>query len=245
VLSLTAGAAGARAQAGAPVSLDPNIAGQGTSLVLIVDKPVAPLTVSLAPGMRFDRAAAVRGARIGFGRYVMDVKGFLAPGGSTQLVWSLAATLKPPAQKGDLAAVVVTGTLLGADSVASLLVPALGVAVPATTTTTARVVRSAGRIELRLPALPAQLAVAPPVAATPSRLELSLGAVRRVRQTFFHRVRVPTATGGFRILRIRDHRLVGHELLRTPASCSGSWSYRLSAGGQRSVGRIPCVKALS
>jgi hypothetical protein len=67
---LSAGAATARGQAPAPVSLDPNIAGEGTSLVLGVDAPAAPLAVSMPRGSRFDRAAAARGAAIGFGRYV-------------------------------------------------------------------------------------------------------------------------------------------------------------------------------
>jgi hypothetical protein len=243
---LSAGAATARGQAPAPVSLDPNIAGEGTSLVLGVDAPAAPLAISMPRGSRFDRAAAARGAAIGFGRYVEDVQGFLAPGaGSTQLVWSLVAALGKPVHKRDLASVVLTGRLLGADSVSALVQPLLGVPIPATTTTTARLVRSGGRIQLRIGSLPAQIAPAPPATATPSRLELSLSAVRRVRETFFHRVRVPTSTGGVRIRRIRDHRLVGHNLLTAPASCRGSWTYKLRSGGQTSSGPAPCTRPLA
>jgi hypothetical protein len=184
--------------------------------------------------MRFDRRAAARGAQVGFGRYVVDVDGFLpGGGGSTQLVWSLVATLG--SKPGD---VTLAGRLLGADSAAALLQPQLATPIPATTTTVARFARSGGRLEFRLPSLPAAI-------GTPARLELSLSASRRVRETIYHRIRVPTASGGSRIRRIRDHRLVSRDLLRTPARCTGSWSYELRAGGQASTGRIPCLAPLT
>jgi hypothetical protein len=234
------GAGTAHAQANGPVSLDPSNARLGTSLVLGLDAPAGPLTVVLPRGTRFDRRAAAPGGPIGFGRYVMGVQGFLpGGGGTTQLVWSLAATLGKSAGQ-----VTVTATLLGGDSVAALLQPQLGTTVPATTTTQARFARSAGRLEFRLAGLPAQVTPAAPMTATPARLELSLSASRSVRQTFFHRVKVPTASGGFRIQRIRDHRLVTRDLLRTPASCTSSWTYALRAGAQRTTGRIPCLAPL-
>lgn len=221
------------------MSLDPNNARLGTSLVLGVDAPAAPLTVTLPRGTRFDRRAAAPGARVGFGRYVVDVQGFLNPGGTTQLVWALTATLGR--QPGSVS---LAGTLLGADAAAALLAPMLGTPIPATTATTARFTRSAGRLEFRLGALPAQLAPPAPASATPARLELSLNAGRRVRRTFYHRFRVPTAGGGYRIQRVRDHRLVSYDLLRTPARCA-SWTYLLRSGQQRSSGSIPCLPPLT
>jgi hypothetical protein len=222
------------------VSLDPTNARLGTALVLGLDAPAAPLTITLPRGMRFDRGAAAPGARVGFGRYVVDVQGFLADGGgTTQLVWSLAATLgRLPGQ------VTISASLLGADIAVALLQPQLGTTIPATTTTAARFARTGGRLEFRLAGLPAQVGTSPPATVTPARLELSLSASRRVRKTFFHRFRVPTASGGFRIQRVRDHRLISRDLLRTPTRCSSSWTYALRSGGQNSSGRIPCLAAL-
>jgi len=239
-LSLVGGAAIAHAQAPGAVSLDPNNARLGTALVVGLDAPAAPLTVTLPRDTRFNRRAVAPGTRIGFGRYLVNVQDFLVGGGgTTQLVWSLAATLGTTP-----GAVTITGSLLGGDVAAALLQPQLGTTIPASTTTTARFARSGGRLEFRLAELPAQLAPAPPASATPARLELSLSGSRRVRQTFFHRVKVPTASGGFRIQRIRDHRLVSRDLLRTPGRCTSSWTYVLRSGAQRSSGPIPCLAAL-
>ena len=219
--------------------MDPANARLGTALVLGIDHPRGPITVTLPRGMRFDRTAAAPGARVGFGRYVMDVQGFLpGSGGSTQLVWSLVPTL------GRAGQVIVTGSLLGADSVVALLQPQLDLSVPATTTTTARFARSHGRLEFRLPALPAQLAPPAPATVTPARLELSLSAGRQVRKTIFHRIKVPTATGGYRIQRVRDHVLVSRDLLSTPSRCRSSWVYVLRDGAATSTGQIPCLAAL-
>ena len=238
-LSLAAGVATAHAQAPGAVSLDPNNARLGTSLVVGLDTPAAPLTVTMPRDTRFNRRAVAPGTRVGSGRYVMNVQNFLDGAGSTQLVWSLSATLaKAPG------AMTITGTLLGGDMAAVLVQPLLGTRIPSTTTTTARFARSGGRLEFRLADLPAQLVPAPPATATPARLELSLGASRSVRQTFYHRVRVPTASGGSRIQRIRDHRLVSRDLLRTPGRCTSSWTYVLRSGTQRSSGTIPCLAAL-
>jgi hypothetical protein len=129
-----------------------------------------------------------------------------------------------------------------------LLAPSLGAAVPATTTTIGRLVRhTSGRygVELRFDRLPAQLEVLAPITATPSRLDLSLGAVRRIRQNFIRRFRVRTPTGD-EVRKVRDHRLVGHYLFRTPATCNGSWPAELTVGlaGQvkRTSTRIACTK---
>jgi hypothetical protein len=119
--------------------------------------------------------------------------------------------------------------------------------VPATTTTIGRLIRRAsGRYgaELRFDALPAQLAVAPPVTATPSSFELALGAVRRTRQNFVRRFKVRTPTG-YEVRRVRDHRLVGHYLFRTPARCSGAWPVELTVGAggdvKRTSAQVPCT----
>jgi hypothetical protein len=271
-LTLAAGAVGARAQTASPIAFDPNNAALGTALVIAADgtalssggSPASSFAVALPRGTRVDAAArsvlcdrgqAARGtcpleSRIGFGRFVVAVDGY-APGGRTELTWSLDAYLGKPAQRGDVASVVLSATLLGADSVAELLEPALGTTVPRNATTIGRLVRrrsGAYGFDLRFPGLPAQLQVAAPITATPARLELSLSAVRRVRQNFIRRYRIRTPSG-YEVRRIRDHRLVGHELLRTPRTCSGSWPYELTVGFpggvQRSAGRLPCTQALT
>jgi len=269
---VSAGAVGARAQSVSPIAFDPNNAALPTALVITADgtalssdgSTASSLAVALPRGTRVDtaarsvlcsRAQAARGtcpldSRIGFGRFVVAVDDYL-PDGRTELTWSLDAYLGSPAQRGDVASVVLAATLLGADSVATLLEPALGTGVPRTATTVGRLVRrrsGAYGYELRFPALPAALQVAAPATAAPARLELSLSAVRRTRQNFIRRYRIRTPSG-YEVRRIRDHRLVGHELLRTPRSCSGSWPYELTVGFpggvQRSAGRLPCLKALS
>jgi hypothetical protein len=228
-LTLLAGAAGARAQTASPIAFDPNNAALGTALVVAADATqlssggavADSLAIGLPRGARVDTAArsvlcdhgqAARGtcpleSRIGFGRFVVALDGYV-PGGRTELTWSLDAYLGEPAKRGDVASVVLSGTLLGADSVAALLEPSLGTTLPRTATTIGRL----------------------------------------VRQNFIRRYRIRTPSG-YEVRRIRDHRLVGHELLRTPRTCTGSWPYRLTVGFpggvQRNTGRLPCAKALS
>lgn len=271
MLTLGAPTAAARAQAVAPIAFDPVIASQGTSLVLGVDGPAlfsggrlpTSITVSMPRGTTADAAArkqlcsrsqATRGtcpadSKVGFGRYVVGVTGFLAPGGQTQLTWAIDAFLGTRSKPHDVASVVLVAKLLGADSVSTLLVPDLGVAVPTTATSTGRLVRRAtGKygIELLIPGLPVDLQVPAPSTATPARFELNLSAVRQVRENFIHRYRIRTLSG-YVIRKVPDHRLVGHNLLRTPASCSGTWPYELRVafpdGVQRSAGKFACSKA--
>jgi hypothetical protein len=242
---------GVSAQSTGPVTLDPAVARQGTALVVALDAPpsTGAITVRMPKGVTTDtrsrstlcaKSAAARGAcspdsRIGFGRYVMDVAGYLNPGGDTQVTWSIDAFLAHATKHGDTASVVLVAKLLGADSVATLLTPEIGASVPTTAVTSARL---RGR-ELRLPGVPVRFSVSPPATATPLRFELNLSAVRQVRENFIRTVRVPTLTG-YEVRRIKDHRLVGHYLFRAPDRCTGTWSYELQVGAKRSTGRIPC-----
>jgi hypothetical protein len=267
---VSTGAAGAAAQTTAPVALDPSVAGQGTALVVAADatllsrqgQPAGSITLALARGMRVDRAARERlctraqaarsrcpgASRIGFGRLVMSVLGYLPTGGATELAWSLDAYLGTPVRRGDVASVVLQARLLGADSVDLLLEPLIGTSVPRSGRSSGRLVqRASGEmgIELRFAELPVGLGVAAPVSVTPARLELTLSAVRRTRQNFVRRVTVRTPSG-YEIRRIRDHRLIGHHLLRTPERCGGSWPYELRVGFpdgvRRTRGRIDCTQ---
>jgi hypothetical protein len=179
-------------------------------------------------------------SKIGFGRYVVNVAGYLNPGGQTQLTWSIEAYLGRAAKRGDIASVVLVSKLLGADSVAMLLTPELGTSPPSMAIATGRLRPG---IEVRVPAAPVQFSVNPPATATPARFELNLSAVRRTRQNFIRKIKVPTLNG-YEIRRIKDHRLVGHNLFRTPDRCAGSWTYKLDVGAQRSSGRVPCTAGL-
>ena len=221
------------------------------------------VTFALARGMRVDsaarerlcrRAEAARSAcrassRIGSGRFVVAVRGAGSDAGEAELTWSIDAHLGEPLRRGDAASVVLSARLLGADSVAVLLEPALGTSVPRTATTVGRLVRrSSGPygIELRFAELPVGVDLAAPVTATPTRLEFALSAVRRTRRNFVRRVRVRTPSG-YEVRRIRDHRLIGHHLLRAPRTCRGSWASELRVGfpgGVRTTASpIACAKA--
>ncbi|HEX6712172.1 MAG TPA: hypothetical protein VF066_02265 [Thermoleophilaceae bacterium] len=255
----------------APVALDPSVAGQGTTLLIAADassltsggQSADAMTVALDRGMRFDktsrvqlcsRSAARRAAcplesRIGFGRYLVAVRGYLLGAGDAQLTWSLDAYLGEPLRARDPASVVVIANLLGADSVGALLEPALGTSVPRRTTTLARVVQArsgAYGVELQFPKLPVQFGVAAPATATPTTLELALSAVRRTREDFVRRFKIRTLDG-YEVRKVRDHRLVGHHLFRTPRSCAGSWRSELRVGFpdgvKRSASAIACTKA--
>jgi hypothetical protein len=267
-LTLSTGVTGARAQQAAPVGLDPSVARQGTALLVAADESTLrangqsaeSIAFALPRGMRFDSAARERlcgreqAARsacpatsgIGFGRFIVAVHGYLFGDGQTELMWSIDAYLGKRLRRGDAASVVLTSKLLGAANVGTLLEPALGTSVPRTATTVGRLVRRASGaydIELRFAKLPVQLEVTAPVTATPARLELALSAVRRIRQDFTRRIRVRTLSG-YEVREIHDHRLVGHHLLRTPQSCSGSWPAQLTAGFpgrlKRTPSRIAC-----
>jgi hypothetical protein len=268
-LTLSAGAAGARAEP--PLALDPSAAAQSTALLVTADESVLSpngqsadsITFALARGIRIDSAARERlcgrdqaeraacpvSSRIGFGRFVVAVRGFLFGGGEAELAWSLAAYLGEPLEPGDAASVVLIGNLLGADSVAALLAPALDASIPSKTTTVGRLVRRASGaygIELRFAKLPVQLPVAAPITAAPARLDMALSAVRRTRQNFIRRIKVRTPSG-YEIRKIPDHRLIGHYLFRTPPSCNGSWPSEVRVGFtgrvKRTTSRIACLAA--
>jgi hypothetical protein len=266
-LTLSPGAGALAPEPGA-VALEPSVAGQGTALLVDADasvlasggRPAEWLTFALPHGVRVDgkaraprctRAQAAKAAcppstAIGSGRFIVTVRDFAAWGGQAQLAWSLAASLGTPVRRGDAASVVLTGKLLAADSVTAFLGPALGPDVPRTVSVVARLVRrrsGAYGAELRLPRLPVELGVRPPVTATPARLELALSGVRRTREDVVHRVKV-TTLDGTEIRKVKDHRLIGHHLLRTPRTCRGSWASEVRAGFpagvRRTVSRIAC-----
>jgi hypothetical protein len=270
LLAVVLVSAGSSAAQAAPVALEPNAAGQGTTVVLSADpsvlspggQPGRSISLTFGRGMAVDatsreqlckRSEAASGgcpdaSRIGFGRYAMKLRGYEAGGSESELAWAIDAYLGEPQRRGDVASVVLISKLLGADLVGALLAPSIGTTVPATATSSGRLVRRSGRysFDLRFDELPAQVGVAAPVTATPASLDLSLGAARQLRQNFVRRFKIRTPSG-FEIRKVRDHRLVGHYLFRTPSSCNGSWPAELAVeiGGRvkRTSAPIACTKA--
>jgi hypothetical protein len=256
------------------VLLDPAVAKEGTTFKISLyaatltsgGAPASGLRLALPRGTRVDRRASLgrcapptalqRGcpddSRIGFGRSAADVTGFLTPGGSTSVAWSLTAFLAEPVRPGDLAAVVLRAQLLGGDRAGELLGPLLGGSLPLPLTSVA-----VGRLvpprssqygpELQFDELPALPPAPANGSVSPTSLDLTIGAVRRVRVDFVRRVRVATPTGP-RIRRIPDHRLVAYHLLRNPRTCRASWPYRVTvdfAGAARQhAGRVGCSRTL-
>jgi hypothetical protein len=267
-LTLSTGAAAALAEP--PLGLDPNRPGQDSALLVTADKSLLSqngqsadsIAFGLARGMRVDasarkrlcspaeaaRSACPASSRIGFGRFVVAVRGYVLGGGEAELAWALDAYLGKPLRRTDAASVVLKATLLGAPTVDALLAPALGTSVPKSATTVGRLRRTSGRygIELAFAKLPVHLGVAAPITATPAGLELTLSAVRRVRQDFIRHFRIRTP-GGYEVRNVRDHRLIGHYLFRTPGTCKGSWPAEARVGFAGSVKRtssaIPCFAA--
>ena len=193
------------------------------------------------------RSACPASSRIGFGRFIVAVRGYLSGGGETELTW---CDRRVPGQTAS-----PRGRGIGrADR------PAPGRRQRHTTSRAGtrhsrpehgddgRPARPPGirRVRRRasLRKLPVQLDVAAPITATPARLELSLSAVRRIRQDFIRRIRVRTLSG-YEVRTISDHRLIGHHLLRTPRSCNGSWPAELRVGFsglvKRTASRIACT----
>lgn len=262
------GAGSAPAQFGPPVALDPTVGGRSTTLLVTAGesllsangRPAQSITISLPRGMRVDsssreqlcaalearRAACPESSRIGFGHFAAALRGYAPGGGETELGWSIDAFLGKPLRRGEAASVVLVSKLLGADLVGKLLAPNLGADVPASSVSVGRLRRTSGRYgaQLGFDRLPVEFDVEPPVTAAPARLELSLGAMRRVRRNFTRRLKVRTPDG-HEIRRIKDHRLVGHSLFRAPA-CNGSWFAEVSTGfadgSRRTTVRIPCLK---
>lgn len=269
VLGLTAAAPGVYAQTPASLQLDPQARGQGTTLLIGIDGPAlsrsgsppTSLTLLLPRGMRVDtraraqvcrrdqaaRARCPKASRIGFGRQVTAVSGYLSPGGETNVAWSIAAYLGTPVKPADAASIVLRAALLGSDRVDQLLRPFLREAVPSVSVTTARLVPTRSGpygLEARFGGLPGELRVPASMTAAPARLDLAVGALRRVRRNFVRLVKVRTLTG-HRTDRIRDHTLVGYDLLRNPARCAGGWPWELKVGFagavERRNGRIDCA----
>lgn len=188
------------------------------------------------------QAAAVRcphESRIGFGHIVTHVTGYLFPGGGTDSVAYLTAFLGQPVSHGDPASIVIEAQLLGVDPVIAALNKYLGTKIARKTSITGRIERVRSRrygLLFSFSGLPGGLSI-PPVAAAAGikaavrRFKLEVGAVRRVKRPFVHRIPIETLDGPS-VEVVRDHHLVPYHLLTRPAACPGSgfWPWQIKLG---------------
>ena len=262
MLALVAGAPEARALTATPLRLDPLNAGTGATLLVGVDgtsltsgaATPSSIVIALPRGTRLDTRASGRlcsrgqlargscpeASKVGFGRMTQAVSGFLRPGGETEVAWSIGVYLGVPSRPADAASVLLRAELLGAARADALLGPVLGTGLPHVSLVTGSLARPAAGpygLELGLAGLPGDLRVPAPATAVPTRFEFAIGAVRRVREEFTRHVRVRTL-GGYTTRRIRDHRLVGHDLLRNPRTCRTSWPGEVRIGFPSGVRRV-------
>jgi hypothetical protein len=208
------GAAGAVAQApGLTISLQPNVTGRPSNLIIEADGQAAQndsrvprsAVLSIQRGFKLDpRARSARcttrqaadfecpkASRIGGGAAVVTASGAIVPGGSQDFTAAIDLFLAPPERPHDLAGVVVyvheptTGTR---------------------GTSTGRLVargRGPYGYELRFERLSAGQSPPPGVTIKLKHLELRVGARRTVT---------------------RAGRRIVHSLITNPATCDGTWN---------------------
>jgi hypothetical protein len=219
----------------------PNVAGKGAKLVLDVKPPASSQSpssavLSIARGFRFDRRARKQrcsdeqaanfncpeASRVGRGTADVTATGPIFPGGSQKYVAKIDVFLTHPQQRGDIA----------------------GFVVQVSESTTG--VRGSGRArlvrhrsgpygsQLRFDSIPASPSLPPGFSVRVDRIQVRLGASRRIRV----RRRVHGRT---RRVRKRVY------LIRNPRTCSGSWPYALHVAysdghSEDYVGGVTCRK---
>jgi hypothetical protein len=254
-----AAAPAASARPIAPVTLSPAITRAPNELTVDVDPAAlgvsaqtpSTLALRLPRGMSLDvrsrrrlcsaadaaAATCPQASNIGFGHAVVHVSGYLDPGGEIDIVSSIEAFLGAPQAPGDPASVVFQVQLLGADRLQQALQQNFGVNLRLQTAVTGRLERlkrGSYGLELTVAGLPGGIPLPAAVtgagvSVTFTRLKLQLGAVRFRRVPFIRRYAIHTLAGP-RTLRIHDHRLVAHYLLRNPSVCRRSWPFALTLG---------------
>jgi hypothetical protein len=271
--------AAATTAAAGPVGLSPAITRAPTELTLDLDpSALAPaassaatpssIALSLPRGMALHLGARRRlctaaeavalscpsASNIGFGHGVVQVAGYLDPGGEADVVSYVKAYLEAPLQPGDPASIAFEVQLLGVDRIQQAIEQNFGIDVRFDTEVSARVERLRSGpygLEVWLGGLPGGISLPPAVAGQGvsvrfTRLRLQLGAVRLHRVAFTHTFRFATP-GGPRVVRVADHRLVARYLLTDPPACRGSWPFELQLTGPGASGtvvdHVPCHRA--
>jgi hypothetical protein len=226
------------------------------------------LSLSVPSGFKLDtravsrqcspaQAAAIQcpsQSRIGFGHVRVHVSGYLLPGGGTDGVAYLTGYLGPPLARGDPASMVMKVEWLGVDPAFKVLNQYLHTKISPRTTRVGRILylhTAPYGLRVRFDALPGGLQIPPPVAsagiaAAMTRFKLEVGAIRRVRKNIVRRFKIPTATGGTKVMLVHDHVLIARHLFARPLACpsSGQWPWQIQVGfpdGVQTVaGRVRC-----
>lgn len=256
---------------GPPLKFDRTVERSGSGFIMdlgpaelsLREESFGSIVVALPQGMALDtnarkrlcspeqarNAQCPRASLIGFGHLVVRFTGYLFPGGETHAVAQLYAYLGRPTQTGDAAALVLRVKPLGVKAIRQAVFDSFGVFAPQLNFAwVGRIVRIPSGpygVEFRIEGLPGGLALPAPLAARVVRVKLAIGAVRRLKRTFYRRFRTTTPSGGTRVRKVKDHYLFPHHLLRNPRVCSGgSWGWELRVafpdGMQRTLGRQSC-----
>jgi hypothetical protein len=178
-------------------------------------------------------------SRVGFGHVVTHVAGYLFPGGGTDSVSYLTAFLGPPSAPGDLGSLVIEAQLLGANPVIAALNKFTGTKTPRKSSVTGRIrAIHGGRygLDVTFAGFPGGLTIPPLLAlagvtAAVHRFKLEVGAVRRVKRPFVHRIPIETLNGPS-VEIVHDHHLVPFHMLTRPKACpaSGAWPWQIRLG---------------
>jgi hypothetical protein len=233
-----AGPAAAQSSPQGSVTLDPATPGRASHAALHVSGGTATsgqptpqaIVVAFQRGFVFDATAAAErctpqqaqssscpeASRIGKGSAVVNVSGALFPGGSQDFTATIDVFIAPPAQKGDLAGVVVrvSQPQYGSRSLSGRLVP---------------VAAGPFGAELRFEGLDQATQGFPGVTVTLKQLDVNVGTERTVTTTKVVRKRVRVKRGKHgarRRYRIRKRTVrtrTAHALITNPATCTGAW----------------------
>jgi hypothetical protein len=212
------------------VQLVPNTAGKPSTLSLDMNPQEpggteTPRSVSLfiARGFRFDsrarptrcsdadaqRVACPSKSRIGTGQAMATASGFLVPGGSMDFTASIELFVAAAAA-GDVAGVVVQVS----EPTTGIRQSARGRLVP--------VVEGPFGLELRFDQFPGTGQVPPGVTIDVKRIQMTVGAKRRVRKVKRIRRKGKVVKKKVRIRR--------YYLITNPPTCAASWPYQVRVG---------------
>jgi hypothetical protein len=231
-LAFAAGALIASSAPGQPapegtVQLTPNTAGKPSTLSFDLNpeemgtaETPQSVTLFIANGFKFDRRARAERcsdaqaqqvacppkSRIGTGQAIVNASGFLVPGGSQDFTASIEMFLAAPASPGDLAGVVV-----------QVSEPTTGIRRSGRGRLT-RVAEGPFGSALVFDEFPGAVQPPPGVTIDVKRVQLSVGARRRVRKV--KKVRKKKKV-------VRKVRVRRYYLITNPPTCTGSWPFQV------------------
>jgi hypothetical protein len=134
---------------------------------------------------------------------------------------------------------VIEAQLLGADPVIAAVNKFLATKIRRKKSFVGRIRAIHGRrygLSVMFSGFPGRLTIPPTLAfagvtAAVHRFKLEVGAVRRVKRSFVHRIPIETLNGPS-VEIVHDHRLVPYHMLTRPKACpaSGAWPWQIQVG---------------